>query len=260
MRGLKGKVAIVTGAASGIGKATALRLGEEGCVLVLADINDEAGQQIANDVGGTAFYIHCDVSCPEQVESLVKTAADRAGRLDILVNNAGTGTYGKSPDLPIEEWRRVLSVCLDSVFYGCHFAIPQMRKTGGGAIVNTASVSGLWGDFGLTAYNAAKGGVANFTRSVALDHGKENIRCNAVCPGAIETGLTTDVFNTPGHRENFNNVIPLGRVGRPEEIASAIAFLASDDASFINGENLVVDGGMTVDTGAPSYSSFFNDD
>jgi len=146
------------------------------------------------------------------------------------------------------------------VYYGCHYAIPHMRKNGGGVIVNTASVSGLLGDFGLTAYNAAKGAVVNYTRSLALDHGRENIRSNAVCPGAIETGLTQDVYNTLGQREKFEACIPLQRVGRPEEIAAAITFLVSDDASYINGENLVIDGGITIDTGAPSFSKFLNDE
>jgi meso-butanediol dehydrogenase/(S,S)-butanediol dehydrogenase/diacetyl reductase len=263
MKGLSGKVAVVTGASSGIGKATAVRLGEEGCRLLIADINDDAGEQVAQairDGGAECVYQHCDVMELEQVELLMSKAMSEFGALQILFNNAGSGTYGKTPDLAPEEWHRLIRVCLDSVYYGCHFAIPHMRQSGGGAIINTASVSGLFGDYGLTAYTAAKGGVVNYTRSLALDHGKDGIRCNAVCPGAIETGLTTDVINTPGHRDNFNEVIPLGRVGLPEEIASAVAFLASDDASFITGANVVIDGGMTVDSGAPSYSKFLNDE
>jgi meso-butanediol dehydrogenase/(S,S)-butanediol dehydrogenase/diacetyl reductase len=262
MKGLSGKVAIVTGAASGIGKATALRLAEEGCLLLIADINDNWGEQVKQAIisdGGMAVYVHCDVADIQQVESMVNKAVELYGALHILVNNAGSGTYGKIPDLPPEEWRRLIAVCLDSVYYGCHFAIPQMRKSGGGAIVNTASVSGLFGDYGLAAYNAAKGGVVNLTRSIALDHGCENIRCNAVCPGAVETNLTSDVMNTPGHREKFNSTNALGRIAEPEEIASAIAFLASDEASFITGENLVVDAGQTIDTGQPSYSIFLGD-
>ena len=262
MKGLSGKVAVVTGAASGIGKATALRLAEEGCRLLIADINESLGQEVKQTIlstGGSVEFIQCDVSDIHQVEAMINRTVELYSALHILVNNAGTGTYGKTPDLPPEEWRRLIAVCLDSVYYGCHFAIPQMRKAGGGAIVNTASVSGLFGDYGLTAYNAAKGGVVNFTRSLALDHGRENIRCNAVCPGAVETGLTSDVMNTPGHREKFNSTNALGRIAKPEEVASAIAFLASDEASYITGENLVVDAGQTIDTGQPSYSEFLGD-
>jgi len=263
MRGLKNKVAVVTGASSGIGKATAIRLAEEGCKLLIADINDDWGESVKQNIqsmDAECAYIHCDVTIKEQVESMVNRAVELYGRLDILVNNAGSGTYGKTPDLPAEEWHRLISVCLDSVYYGCHFAIPHMRKVGGGVIVNTASVSGLFGDYGLTAYNAAKGGVVNFTRSVALDHGRENIRCNAVCPGAIETNLTSDVMNTPGQREKFNTTNALGRVADPSEVAAAIAFLASDDASYVTGENLVVDAGQTISTGQPSYSAFLDDE
>ena len=263
MRGLKHKVAIITGASSGIGKATALRLHEEGVKLLLADINDAWGQQLADEItrlGGNCIYQHCDVSSLDEVRAMVERCIAHFGRIDILFNNAGTGTYGKTPELQPAEWKRVIGICLDSVYFGCHCVIPQMRKQGGGVIINTASVSGLCGDFGLTAYNAAKGAVVNYTRSLALDHGRDKIRVNAVCPGAIETGLTRDVYNTPGQREKFNAVIPLQRVGLPEEIASAVAFLASDDASYITGEKLVIDGGMTADTGAPSFSAFLNDE
>jgi meso-butanediol dehydrogenase/(S,S)-butanediol dehydrogenase/diacetyl reductase len=262
VRGLSGKTAIVTGAASGIGKATALRLAEEGCLLLIADINDTWGEQVKQAIvstGGVADFIHCDVADIQQVEAMINTAVELYGALHILVNNAGSGTYGKTPDLSPQEWHRLIAVCLDSVYYGCHYAIPVMRQSGGGVIVNTASVSGLFGDYGLTAYNAAKGGVVNFTRSIALDHGREKIRCNAVCPGAVETNLTSEVMNTPGHREKFNSTNALGRIAKPEEIASAIAFLASDDASYITGENLVVDAGQTIDTGQPSYSVFLDD-
>jgi meso-butanediol dehydrogenase/(S,S)-butanediol dehydrogenase/diacetyl reductase len=263
MKGLKDKVAIVTGASSGIGKATALRFAEEGVKQLIADINEEAGQALADKIvasGAECVFCICDVSDIKQVENMVSLAIEHYGHLNILVNNAGTGTYGKTPDLAPEEWHKVIGINLNSVYYGCHFAIPHMRKAGGGAIVNTASVSGLFGDYGITAYNASKGGVVNFTRSMALDHGRENIRVNAVCPGAVETGLTSGVFADENVREAFLEVIPVKRIADPSEIASAIAFLASDEASFVNGENLVVDGGQSIDTGQPSYSKYLNDE
>jgi len=154
----------------------------------------------------------------------------------------------------------VINVNLNSVFYGCRAAIPHMRAAGGGAIVNTASISGLFGDYGLTAYSAAKGAVVNYTRSLALDHARDNIRVNAVCPGPVETGLTTGVMNLPGVMDGFRSAIPLGRVGRPDEIAAAVAYLASQDASYVTGVNLVIDGGLTIATGQPSYSTLLNDD
>jgi meso-butanediol dehydrogenase/(S,S)-butanediol dehydrogenase/diacetyl reductase len=263
MKRLEGKVAIVTGASSGIGAATARRFAEEGARLVLADIEEEGGRKLAEELRGTgseAEFQLCDVGELEQVEALVAASLEHFGSLQILFNNAGVGTYGKTPDLEPEIWHRVLNVNLNSVFYCCRAAIPAMREAGGGSIVNTASVSGLFGDFGLTAYNAAKGAVVNYTRSLALDHAREGIRVNAVCPGPVETGLTTAAMNLPGQMERFRAAVPLGRAGYADEIAAAVAFLASDDASFITGENLVVDGGMTIHTGQPSYSALLKDD
>ena len=263
MQRLENKVAIITGASSGIGAASARRFAAEGARLLLADIAEEGGKALTEELsaaGCQAEFRVCDVGELEQVEALVQAAMDRFGSLDILFNNAGIGTYGKTPNLEPENWHRVINVNLNSVFYGCRAAIPHMSAAGGGSIVNTASVSGLFGDYGLTAYNAAKGAVVNYTRSLALDHARENVRVNAVCPGPVETGLTTGIMNLPGVMENFCAAVPLGRVGRPEEIASAVAFLASDDASYVTGVNLVIDGGLTIATGQPSYSTLLNDD
>ncbi|MGH7804731.1 MAG: SDR family NAD(P)-dependent oxidoreductase, partial [Candidatus Binatia bacterium] len=227
------KIAVITGAASGIGAATARRLAREGARLMLADLNDEGGEAVAKELG--AAFRKVDVSVRTEVEALMDATVDRFGRLDVVFNNAGIGAFGRTPDLDPEVWHRIIDVDLHSVFYGCRAAIPHLRKGGGGAIVNTASISGLFGDYGLAAYNAAKAGVVNYTRAVAIDHARENIRVNSVCPGPIETALTAPLMSVEAIVDEYNRLIPMGRVGKPEEIASTVAFLASDDASYITG-------------------------
>jgi meso-butanediol dehydrogenase/(S,S)-butanediol dehydrogenase/diacetyl reductase len=247
-----GKVAVITGAASGIGAATARRFASEGARLVLSDVNAEAGEGLAKEL--QAAFVATEVGDPAQVESLMAVAASQHGALHVVFNNAGIGCYGKAPDLDIAMWKKVIEVDLDAVFFGCKFAIPHLRRSGGGVIVNTASISGVFGDYGLLAYNAAKGGVVNLTRAVAIDHARENIRVNCVCPGPIETPLLAPVLAAPTAREQYNDLIPIGRVGRADEIAAAVAFLASDDASYITGAALVIDGGLTAATGQVSFS------
>jgi meso-butanediol dehydrogenase/(S,S)-butanediol dehydrogenase/diacetyl reductase len=248
---LAGKVAVVTGAASGIGAATARRFAAEGARLVLSDLNDDAGTALARELD--ALFVPADVADPAQVEALMQAAADRHGALHVVHNNAGIGAFGKAPDLDVELWKRVIEVDLSSVFYGCRFAIPHLRRAGGGAIVNTASISGLAGDYGLLPYNAAKGGVVNLTRAVAIDHARENIRVNCICPGPIETPLLAPVLAVPVAVEQYRDAIPMGRVGRPEEVAAAVAFLASDDAAYITGIALVIDGGVMAATGQINF-------
>jgi meso-butanediol dehydrogenase/(S,S)-butanediol dehydrogenase/diacetyl reductase len=253
-RRFDGKVVLITGAASGIGAAAARIFAGEGARLMLGDQNADGGDAIARELG--AAFQRTDVRSPDEVEALTQAAVDRHGRLDIVVNNAGIGAYGRTPDLDIEVWKAVLEIDLYSIFYGCRSAIPHLRAAGGGAIVNTASISGLHGDYGLGAYNAAKGGVVNYTRTLAIDHAREHIRVNAVCPGPIDTALTATLLGNRAIVEDYNRLIPMGRVGRAEEVAKAIAFLASEDAAYITGTMLVVDGGLLAATGQPNFNNF----
>jgi meso-butanediol dehydrogenase/(S,S)-butanediol dehydrogenase/diacetyl reductase len=247
------KVAVVTGGASGIGLAAARRFHAEGAAVVIADLNDELGEAAVRELGPErCLHHHANVAVWAEVEALMRRAAEAFGGLDILVNNAGVGSFAATPDLPVEEWRRVIEIDLDSVFYGCKAAIPLMRQRGGGAIVNTASISGLAGDYSFAAYNAAKGAVINYTRAAAIDHAREGIRINAVCPGPVDTPLIAGIDAMQGIREIWNSCVPLGRFARPEEIAAVIAFLASDDAAYVVGAAIAVDGGVTAHTGQPN--------
>jgi len=249
-----GKVALITGAASGIGAAAARRFAAEGAKVMLGDVDADGGRALAAKLGAAAAFEPVDVRRLEQVEAVTEAAVKHFGRLDIVFNNAGIGAYGATPDLDPELWRAVLEVDLFSIFYGCRAAIPHLRAGGGGAIVNTASISGLGGDYGLGAYNAAKGGVVNYTRTLAIDHARDKIRVNAVCPGPIDTPLAGPLLANPKIVDSYNQVIPMGRVGRAEEVAAAVAFLASDDAAYITGTMLVVDGGLTAATGQPNFT------
>lgn len=244
------KVAVITGGASGIGAATARLLAAGGTRVAIADLPGSAGPALAEELGG--LFVACDVAERAQVEALVAAAIDRFGGLDLLVNNAGIGSFGEAPDLDPESWRRVLAVDLDAVFYGARAAIPAMRARGGGTIVNVASISGMAGDYGFAAYSAAKGAVINYTRTLAIDHAKDNIRVNSVCPGLVDTPLTGAFKTIPGLADLWQAGIPMGRAARPEEIAQVIVFLLSDAASYMTGSNVVVDGGATAHTGQPN--------
>lgn len=248
----EGKIVVVTGAASGIGAATARRFASEGATLVLADIDVEGSNAVAKDCKN-AIAIRTDVTQASEIDSLLQAAVDRHGRIDVLFNNAGIMGAGTLPELEIDAWQRVIDVDLGSVFYGCRAAIPHFRAQGGGVIVNTASISGLGGDYALPAYNAAKAAVVNLTRSLAIEHADQNIRVNSVCPGPIATPMTAAVDAMPEIAAEYAQAIPMGRLGEPEEIAGVVAFLASPDASYITGAAIVVDGGLTACTGQPNF-------
>lgn len=250
----EGKVVLITGGASGIGAATARRFAGEGARLMLGDIDAPGGEALAKQLGESTAFRATDVRDRAQVETLVDEAVDRFGRLDVLFNNAGSGLLGQTPDIDPEQWRDLFELDVHAIFYACRAAIPQMRNSGGGAIVNTASISGLAADPGLAAYNAAKGAVVNYTRSLAVDHARDGIRVNAVCPGPVETPLLRPVLSLPGVPDEYAKRVPMGRVAKPDEIAGAVLFLASDDASFVTGAMLVVDGGVMAATGQPSFT------
>lgn len=245
---LKDKTAIITGGSSGIGRATALRFSLEGAKIMVADINEELGNETVKMIeenGGTAVFKRVDVSIPEQMENLVKTTIENFGKLDIMVNNAGI-SHGerKIVDVPLEDWDQVVDVTMTSVFLGMKYAIPEMLENGG-SIINTASVAGIKGQKLLAGYTAAKSGVIAITKSTALEYGKHNIRINAIAPGVIETPITDEWKKTPKW-PMLSTANALRRIGQPEEVANAMLFLASDESSFVTGTTLVVDGGTLL--------------
>ncbi|MFA9441631.1 SDR family NAD(P)-dependent oxidoreductase [Uliginosibacterium sp. sgz301328] len=243
------KVVIVTGAASGIGEAVARRFSEEGANVVLVDRNDPT--PVAKSLPEARTMVcKLDVSTPRAMQEVVEQTVSRFNGLDVLVNNAGIFAAGDPADITDEDWHKVIATDLDSVFYGCRAALPELRRRRG-CIVNTASVSGLGADWGMSPYNAAKGGVVNLTRALALDLGKDGVRVNAVCPGLTRTGMTRDMMTDEAVLTKFRERVPLGRVCEPSEVAAVVAFLASDDASFISGANVPVDGGLTASNGQP---------
>lgn len=247
-----GKVAIVTGGASGIGAAFARRLHSEGGSVMIADLDAAQGQALADALGDRAAFRQVDVADPDALVALADATVAAFGGIDILYNNAGIGCYGLTPDLAVDDWRRVISVNLDAVFYGSKAVIPHLKKRGGGVIINTASASGMAADYGFTAYNAAKAGVINYTRSLAIDHARDGIRANSICPGPVDTPiLTNGVDAIQGLRQEWEAVVPMKRFARADEIAAVALFLASDDASCVTGASIPVDGGLTAHTGQP---------
>jgi NAD(P)-dependent dehydrogenase (short-subunit alcohol dehydrogenase family) len=251
MYSMNGKLAIVTGAAAGIGRATALAFANEGANVVLADIDVERGEKAAAEVAGTgveALFVQNDVSVPGAAEELVHRAVARFGRLDYAFNNAGIeGTPAPTAECTDENWNRVIAVNLTGVFACMRAEIPSMLANGGGAIVNNASVAGLVGFAGTPAYAAAKHGVVGLTKVAALDYAQQGIRVNAVCPGIIDTEMITRfTHNDPEAAAQLLQTEPVGRMGEPAEIADTVVWLCSDRASFVTGQALAVDGGFVA--------------
>ena len=243
MQRFDGRVAVITGGASGIGAASARRLADEGARVLIADINEEGGAAVAKEIGERAAFRRTNVCDEGEVAALVAEALERFGRLDVLFNNAGAALAGQTPDLDPQGWRDLFTLDVHSIFYGCRAAIPVMRERGGGSIINTASISGLGGDSGLAAYNAAKGAVVNYTRTLAIDHARDGIRANAVCPGYVETDLTRQTVARIVERTGRTEVEARaflaessgGRILEPDEVAEVVVELCSSTGSDING-------------------------
>jgi NAD(P)-dependent dehydrogenase (short-subunit alcohol dehydrogenase family) len=253
---LEGRVAIVTGGASGIGAATVRRFGEEGASVVVADINDEGGEKVAADAGGV--FQHCDVGSLSDLEAAVAAAVSRFGGLDVLSQNAVWSAGGYVHQIDPEGWDRSLRIMLTAIFYGMRAAIPAMLERGRGSIINTSSIEGLGGEIGAAPYSTAKAGILSLTRNVAIEYGRKNIRANAICPGVVNTplyrGLQQANLRTP---QEYADLHALGRLIEPEEIANLKLFLASDESSAITGAAIVIDGGLTANVGVvgfPPYS------
>jgi meso-butanediol dehydrogenase/(S,S)-butanediol dehydrogenase/diacetyl reductase len=263
---LEGKVAIVTGSASGIGKATAILFAREGAkVIVNTDRRIELGESVAADIrasGGQSMFVKADVGTAVGARQLVSAAIEAFGTLNVVVNNAVWNGVGNVVDLSEEDWDRTMDVGLKSTFLTSKYAIPEMIKAGGGSIIGIGSVNGMAASPQLAAYNAVKGGLYQLIRNIALDFGRQGIRANVICPGHIAVETTLDMYGRdPLELWGFTEGCPVGRVGRPDDIAYAAVYLASDESTFCSGSQMVVDGGMTAQVPeilvAPHYRKLY---
>src|SRR5499426_3430855 len=249
---LQDKVALITGAGSGIGRETALLFVREGASIVVADVNDQAGEAVVAELlaaGGKAVYVHADVSNAADAEGMVRAAEESFGKLDVLFNNAGISHADDDDAINTDEavWDVTMNINLKGVFLGCKYGIPALRRAGGGAIINTASFVAVMGAATpQVAYTASKGAVLALTRELAVIHARENIRVNALCPGPLRTELLMKFLNTEAKKQRRLVHIPMGRFGEAKEIAQAALFLASDESSYITGTDFLVDGGITA--------------
>jgi NAD(P)-dependent dehydrogenase (short-subunit alcohol dehydrogenase family) len=247
-----GKTAVVTGAGHGIGRASALRLASEGANVAIVDIREAESRVVADEcksVGLTGRAYSADVSDPEQVTDVIAKIVDDFGGIDVLHSHAGRLRAGTVGETDLEEWNRTLAVNVTSMYLVVREVVPVMLSRGGGAIVTTGSISGLFGEPALAVYTASKAAVVNLTRSLAIDYARKGIRVNCVCPGWVDTGFNNPQFEHDGLSDEeiaalIDRTVPMGRQGLPEEMAAAVAFLASEDASYITGQTLVVDGGL----------------
>ena len=249
---LADKVALITGAGSGIGRASALRFAAEGARVVVVDWKPDGGRETVAQIqaaDGVAIFVEADVSQEEDVQRMVATAVDVYGRLDILLNNAAVQVFGTIPETSTSDWQRVLDVNLKGVYLGCKYALRQMIAQGGGCIVNMSSTLGFVGDPVMPAYGATKGGILAMTKAMAQAHGRQNIRVNAICPGDVDTPIVQEYFDQQpdpaAARRQVAAYYALGRIAQPEEIALVALFLASDESSFLTGTAIVADGGQT---------------
>jgi NAD(P)-dependent dehydrogenase (short-subunit alcohol dehydrogenase family) len=253
---VEGKVTVLTGASSGIGRASARLLGAEGAKLVLGDVDEAGGEAVAQEVrdaGGTARFQRTDVRSYDEVGALVRGAVEEHGRLDVIVNDVGVAIGGAAGEISEDDWNAVLDVNLTGIWRGMRHAIPAMLEGGGGSIVNLSSVQSLVGFLGWSGYAASKGGVNALTQQAAVEYAPKGIRVNAIIPGTILTGMNEGILRThpdpDGLMAEWTSMHPIGRIGQPEEVATAIVYLASDESSFVTGMLLRVDGGMVVKAG-----------
>ena len=245
---MENKVALISGGARGQGAAEARMFAQEGAKVVIGDILDAEGTSVAAGIaeaGGDALYVHLDVTDEENWRRAIGEAVSRFGKLDILVNNAGIWKRGRVEDTTVEDWDTIMDVNAKGVFLGTKLAIPEMRKAGGGSIINISSTGGMVGGPRSTAYPASKAAVRLFTKSTAIQYAKEGIRANSIHPGAIDTAMIDQVWEGENREEEIAR-IPLGRVATPEDVAYGALFLASDESSFMTGSELVIDGGTTA--------------